>query len=300
MMQIESVKIAVRDLVDGYTNDDEEGVRGYHGKLDIRPPYQREFVYKDDQQQAVIRTVMRGFPLNSMYWVKRQEDNEIPYEVMDGQQRILSICQYVKGRFSILVDGQPKTFFNLTGDQRDSLLSHEIPIYVCSGTESEKLEWFKTVNIAGEKLTDQELRNAVYAGPFTAAAKKKFSKSTCVAYKVGNKYVNGDPIRQDYLETAIKWINHGDVEGYMSAHDLLPERHKLGAGCLCQVSEGNEGPALGASIQRVQGKGQRMGSEGDGEAHCRFDGRQGSHEEEGRLPVSADRRGKVSLPARFR
>ena len=216
-MKIELKEISISDLTKGYENDEEQGVRSYDGKLDIRPPYQREFVYKDEQQKAVIKTVSKGFPLNVMYWATRDDGT---FEVIDGQQRTLSICEYINGNFSVVFDddNNPKTFNNLTPDKQKQILDYKLTIYVCTGTASEKLDWFRTINIAGERLTEQELRNAVYAGTFTADAKKKFSKTNCVAYKIGNKLMSGNCIRQEYLETAISWINEDKVSEYMSAH----------------------------------------------------------------------------------
>ena len=182
MMTIKQIDVTVRDIVEGYVDNEEQGVRGYGGKLDIRPPYQREFIYSDAEQQAVIYTVMHNYPLNVMYWVKRSADAECPYEVMDGQQRTLSLCQYVAGYFSV----DFKNFFNLTPDVQKQILDYRLTVYVCEGPESEKLEWFKTINIAGKPLNEQEIRNAIYAGPFVSDAKRHFSKNNCGAYRLGN------------------------------------------------------------------------------------------------------------------
>lgn len=219
-MKIELERIKVRDLVEGYEDNDELGVRAYGGRLDVRPPYQREFVYKDKQRDAVIATLRRDFPLNVMYWAVLDEVDEdgVEFEIIDGQQRTISICQYVEGDFSVEIDGHQMAFHNLQDDQQEQILNYELMVYLCEGTDSEKLDWFKTINIAGEKLTDQELRNAVYHGPWVSAAKKYFSKTGCPAYAIGSDYMTGSPIRQDYLETAIQWINDGDVDGYMAAH----------------------------------------------------------------------------------
>ena len=215
-MKIELKEITVRDLTDGYADNDEDGVLGYSGKLDIRPPFQREFIYKDKQRDAVIDTVTKEFPLNVMYWAVRKDGN---YEVIDGQQRTISICQYVNGDFSI--DGM--YFSNLQDDQRQQILDYVCMIYFCSGTDSEKLDWFRTINIAGEEHTDQELRNAVYAGPWTADAKRYFSKTGCAAYGLAGDYLKGVAIRQDYLETAIDWHAQAGglrsmIEKYMGQH----------------------------------------------------------------------------------
>ncbi|GAA4817100.1 HNH endonuclease family protein [Nocardioides caeni] len=219
-MEIDLKRIKIRDLVEAYEDNDEAGVTGYDGNLDIRPAYQREFVYKDKQRAAVIETVRKKFPLNVMYWAVNVKDGEPDgtFEVIDGQQRTISICQYVEGDFSIEIDGHQMAFHNLQDDQQEQILDYELMVYLCEGTDSEKLDWFKTINIAGEKLTNQELRNAVYHGPWVSAAKRYFSKTGCPAYQIASDYMSGSPIRQDYLETAIEWINDGKVDEYMRDH----------------------------------------------------------------------------------
>lgn len=210
-MKIELQKIKIKDVFDGYKDSDEEGVTGFGGKLDIRPQYQRNFVYKDTQRNAVIDTIRKGFPLNVMYWNKKEDGT---FEVLDGQQRTISFCQYMQGDFSI----NNKYFHSLTNDEREQIENYDLYIYICDGTDSERLEWFRTINIAGEKLTDQELRNATYTGTWLTDAKRHFSKSNCAAYGLADKYMNGSPIRQDYLESALKWISGGQIEEYMSKH----------------------------------------------------------------------------------
>lgn len=210
-MEIKLKEIKIKDVIEGYINNEEDGVSGYNGKLNIRPKYQREFVYKDKQRDAVIATVRKDFPLNVMYWV---DNGNGTYEVLDGQQRTISICEYVTGNFSL----DYQYFHNLEKDEQEQILDYKLMIYFCKGTDKEKLEWFKTINIAGEKLFDQELRNAIYTGEWLTDAKRHFSKSNCAAYGLANNYLNGSPIRQDYLETAIKWLSDGKIEEYMAIH----------------------------------------------------------------------------------
>ena len=213
-MKIELHTIQVREVIAGYKDSAEEGVVAYGEKLDIRPKYQREFVYKDKQRDAVIETIKQDFPLNVMYWMVREDGN---YEVLDGQQRTISIGQYVIGDFSL----NNYYFHNLTTEEQDQILDYELMIYFCEGTDKERLDWFRIINIAGEKLTDQEIRNAVYTGPWLSDAKLKFSKSNCAAYLLANdggQLVSGSPIRQEYLETAVSWINDGEIEAYMAKH----------------------------------------------------------------------------------
>lgn len=214
-MKIELKQITVRDLVKDYQDSAESGVRAYGGLLDVRPPYQCEFVYKDKQRDAVIETVRQGFPLNVMYWAKRDDGT---FEVIDGQQRTISLCQYVAGDFAYLM----RYFHNLQADERQQLLDYELMVYVCEGSDSEKLKWFETINIAGEKLTQQELRNAVYHGSWLADAKRYFSKNSCTAYQIGQDYVSGSPIRQEFLEKALDWISNGQIEAYMAKHQHDP------------------------------------------------------------------------------
>ncbi len=217
-MEIRLEEHTISEIFNGYEDNDESGVVGYGGRLNIRPAFQREFVYKEKERNAVIDTVFKGFPLNVMYWV---EDGKGNYELLDGQQRTVSICQYCSGDFSVMIDESPKTFHNLTQFEKNNFLNYKLMIYICKGNDKEKLEWFKTINIAGAVLTAQELRNAIYTGPWLTDAKRYFSKSGCVAYKMANKYLNGEMNRQAYLKKALKWISAKegmDIEKYMSAH----------------------------------------------------------------------------------
>lgn len=210
-MKIELKEMTIRDVVDGYEDNGEEGVAGYNGLLNIRPKYQREFVYDDKKKQAVIDTIMNGFPLNVMYWVKLDDGT---FEVLDGQQRTISFCDYAKSNFSV----DYRYFHNLEDDEKEKFLDYPLSIYVCEGTDSEKLDWFRTINIAGEKLTDQELRNAVYAGEWLTDLKRYFSRNNCPGYNIGKDYMTGKPIRQDYVETVLRWISNDNIEEYMAQH----------------------------------------------------------------------------------
>ena len=250
-MNIELHKITVRELTRGYADNNENGVRAYGGRLDVRPPYQREFVYGEKERDAVIDTLTNGFPLNVMYWAVRNVADCVPqsgqpicedadgdrtdsicgdadgdrakYEIIDGQQRTISICQYVNGDFAFNF----RYFHNLQPDEQEQILNYELQVYICSGSDSEKLKWFKTINIAGKELTEQELRNAVYAGSWVSDAKRYFSKNGAPAAKIGGDYLTGSAIRQDYLETAIFWISDGNVEVYMSNHQHDPSAAPL-------------------------------------------------------------------------
>lgn len=203
-MKINLERIKIRDVFDGYVNNHEEGVVGYGGKLNIRPKYQREFIYKDAQRDLVLDTIKRGLPLNVIYWAKNQDGT---YEILDGQQRTISFCSYLNQEFSI----DYQYIHNLTEEEKEQILDYELMVYVCEGTEKEKLEWFKIINIAGEKLTNQELRNAIYTGEWLTNAKKYFSKTGCPAYNIASDYMQGSPIRQNYLEAVISWV--ADIEG---------------------------------------------------------------------------------------
>ncbi len=219
-MKIKLQEISIRDIAKDYVDNSEEGVSGYGGKLNIRPKYQREFIYDENKRNAVIDTINKGFPLNIMYWIKNHDGT---YEVLDGQQRTISFCQYVNNDFSI----NNRSFHNLTDTEKNQILDYKIMIYLCEGNDKEKLDWFKIINIAGEKLTEQELRNAVYTGTWLTNAKSIFSKNNCPAYLLSKDYVKGTPIRQDLLQTALNWISHGKIEEYMSIHQHDPNANEL-------------------------------------------------------------------------
>ena len=231
-MTIQLVHIKVRDLFNGYQDNRSNGVVAYGGTLDVRPAYQREFVYNPEQREAVIDTLSKGYPLNVMYWADQGGGR---YELIDGQQRTLSICTFLNNDFSCKeLFGIPLSlqFGSLTKDQQDKLLDYELTVYICDGTESEKLEWFKAINIAGEKLTNQELRNAVYKGSWVSDAKRYFSKTGCAAYGLGSMYLKGTAIRQDYLESVIYWYGDQampklDIEECMMKHQHDPKAQDL-------------------------------------------------------------------------
>jgi len=171
---------------------------------------------KDKQCDGVICTVIKGLPLNVMYWCRTGEDS---YEVLDGQQRYISVCEYVDGSFSV----DNRYFYNLPSDQKQKILDYQFFTYVCDGTDSEKLDWFRIINIAGEQLTDQELRNAVYADSWTSDAKRYFSKTGCAAGTLAGNYLKGASIRQEYLETAILWAASAQgqtIEAYIAQHQF--------------------------------------------------------------------------------
>jgi len=219
-MKIDLQEITVRELTNGYQDNQEGGVRGFGGLLDIRPPYQREFIYKDKQRDAVIETVLHSFPLNVMYWAVRDDGN---YEVIDGQQRTISISQYVQSEFPY----NNRFFHNLTDEEKERILDYTLMVYFCSGSAKERLDWFEKINIAGERLTEQELRNAVYSGSWVSDAKRYFSRNNCAAHGLGADYLSGASIRQDYLETTIKWISKNDILGYMATHQHDPNANEL-------------------------------------------------------------------------
>lgn len=215
----------VRDLVDGFVFDvaEDKGLYGLGGNLVIQPEYQRNYIYGNGKLDvAVIDTLMRANPLGLLYF------NVLPdggLEVLDGQQRITSVGRYVKDAFSIKVRGMEQHFSALPKHEQDALLDAEVLAYHCEGTEKEIKEWFETINIAGEKLTDQELRNAVFSGPFVSAARKVFSNSGNADTEKWAPYLKGDIKRQDYLAVALDWVSEGNIGDYMSAH-----RHDKGIG----------------------------------------------------------------------
>ena len=226
-MEIKLNEIKIKDLYDGYIDEGEDGVFAFDEKLSVRPPYQRELVYPEILQAAVIDSILKGYPINVMYWMiidkeKRDPESTVEYELLDGQQRTLSICRYIDGDFPVKVNGSPKFYSNLTADERRQINEYKLLVYFCEGDASERLQWFKVINTVGMALTDQEIRNAVYTGPWVMSAKKVFSKTGCYAYNLGSNYMKGETIRQDYLETVLKWACNKDhvdtIEEYMATH----------------------------------------------------------------------------------
>ena len=209
-MKIELHEIPISQVAEGYTESETDGVKGYGGKLDIRPPFQREFIYKDSQRDEVIRSIKRNFPLNVMYWVVNDGGM---YEMLDGQQRTISICRYIQGAFQV----DRMRFDSLTDAEKKHFLEYKLMVYFCEGDEREKWDWFNIVNIAGERLTPQELRNTVYPGAWLAHAKSLFSKRNGPAYNLASNYMRGEPIRQEYLEKVLEW--YSEYRGFKGKSD---------------------------------------------------------------------------------
>ena len=209
----------VRDIVDGFTYNEYEGkgLFGLSGRLTIQPEYQRNYIYADGKRDAaVIHSILHGYPLGLIYFNKVDGDR---LEVLDGQQRITSIGRYVQGNFAVVdSNGVPQYFSGLPQDKQELIMNTQLLVYECEGTESEIKEWFKTINIAGVPLNNQELLNAVYCGPFATAAKAEFSNSTNPQLQMWSTYVSGDVKRRDFLATALDWVSHGHIGEYMSAH----------------------------------------------------------------------------------
>jgi|SRR3989339_1502556 len=213
-METTHQRIKIKDVFNGYQDKNWDGVVGYSGKLDIRPIYQREFIYNPENERAVIDTILKKHPLNLMYWVKNGNN----FEVLDGQQRTLSFCRFLDHKYHIELNNEKRYWDTLLKEDLDRILNYELDVYVCEGTEKEILEWFKTINIKGKALNDQELLNATHTGTWLTDAKKYFSKPNCAAKGLGEDYVSASVERQEFLETALKWINNEDAQGYMAIH----------------------------------------------------------------------------------
>lgn len=214
--------ITVAKICDGFIYNELEGkgLYGLHGKLTIQPEYQRNYIYADSggkKEQAVIESLLKGYPLGLIYFNKVAKDK---FEVLDGQQRITSIGRFVTDKFAIMENGNPKIFSSLPADQQKKIRESKLLIYESEGTETEIKDWFKTINIAGVPLNDQELLNAVYSGPFVTKAKEEFSNSQNANIQKWSAYINakGGVNRQGYLERALDWVSKGDIGSYMSAH----------------------------------------------------------------------------------
>ncbi len=215
--------LTVADICDGFVYNQLEGkgLFGLGGKLTIQPEYQRNYIYAEGggkREQAVIQSLIKGYPLGLIYFNKVAADSGGKFEVLDGQQRITSIGRFVTDKFAIDDAGNPKYFSSLPKDQQKKINGSPLLIYECEGTETEIKQWFETINIAGVPLNEQELLNAIYSGPFVTKAKEEFSNSQNANIQKWSAYVRGSANRQDFLAVALEWVSKGDVGAYMSAH----------------------------------------------------------------------------------
>ena len=210
--------ITIKDICDGFVYNELEGkgLYGLSGKLTIQPEYQRNYIYADSKKDvAVIDSIISGYPLGLIYF---NEPENGRYEVLDGQQRITSFGRFVTNKFAIKVDGMEQYFSGLPENLQKKILEYPLTIYICQGEEKEIKDWFKTINIAGVPLNEQELRNAIYSGPFVTKAKEEFSNSQNANIQKWSAYISGSVNRQSFLETALEWVSDGNIEGYMSEH----------------------------------------------------------------------------------
>ncbi len=221
MKTILKINITVKDICDGFVYNELEGkgLFGLSGKLTIQPEYQRNYIYAADggkREVAVIESLLKGYPIGLLYFNKVSENN---LEVLDGQQRITSVGRFVTDKFAIKDEnGMEQYFGGLAKDKKAKILETTLLVYECEGAESEIKEWFKTINIAGVPLKNQELLNAIYSGPFVTLAKEEFSNSQNSNIQKWGAYVSGSVNRQDFLERAFEWVSKGNIEGYMSQH----------------------------------------------------------------------------------
>lgn len=209
----------IQDIIDGFEYNEYEGkgLFGLSGKLTIQPEYQRNYIYADGKRDvAVIDSIIKGYPIGLLYFNKTDED---AYEVLDGQQRITSIGRFIKGKFPwIDTNGHEQFYSGMAGTLQKKILETPLLIYVCEGDEPEIKDWFRTINIAGVPLTEQEILNAVYSGPFVTLAREEFSNSQNSLVQKWSAYISGDVKRQAYLECALDWVSHGAIDNYMSKH----------------------------------------------------------------------------------
>lgn len=211
-------EITVQELCEGFVYNEYEGkgLFGLNGKLTIQPEYQRNYIYADGKKDvAVINSILKGYPIGLIYFNKR-EDGQM--EVLDGQQRITSIGRFVTGKFAIVDNGTEQYFRGLSEEKKEKILNTKLLIYICEGTETEIKEWFKTINIVGVPLNQQETLNAIYSGKFVTKAKEVFSNSKNNNIIKWSSYISGAVNRQEYLECALKWVSKGNIDNYMSKH----------------------------------------------------------------------------------
>ena len=242
-MKIETIEKTVRELVSCYKDTGVDGsVFALGGRLNVRPAYQREYVYDDDKAAAVIKTILKGYPLNVFYWAVNEDGT---YEMLDGQQRTISICRFIKNignqALSISRDGVGDVYKSLKREDRKQILKYPLQICICTGSDDDKMDWFETINTVGSLLTKQEMRNAVYNGTWISDARKWFGVAKCEAYEIGKDLIAGgknvdkitprSPERQFYLEKAIEWAcgskKESVIRGYMRDRRRLPNADEL-------------------------------------------------------------------------
>jgi len=214
-------EITVKEICDGFVYNELEGkgLFGLSGKLTIQPEYQRNYIYASDggkKEMAVIESVLKGYPIGLIYFNKVSQDK---LEILDGQQRITSLGRFVTDKFAIKDEnGLEQYFSGMAKDKKTRIWETPLLIYECQGKESEIKEWFKTINIAGVPLNEQELLNAVYSGPFVTLCKEEFSNSQNANIQKWSAYIRGSANRQDFLACALGWVSKGDIGDYMSRH----------------------------------------------------------------------------------
>jgi len=230
MKTILKTTITVKEICDGFVYNELEGkgLFGLSGKLTIQPEYQRNYIYASDggkKEMAVIESILKGYPIGLIYFNKVSESN---LEVLDGQQRITSLGRFVSDKFAIKDEnGSPQYFGGMAKDKQTKILETKLTTYECEGKESEIKEWFKTINIAGVPLNDQELLNAVYSGPFVTLGKAEFSNSQNANIQKWSAYVSGSANRQEFLECALDWVSKGNIGDYMSRHRFDKDINEL-------------------------------------------------------------------------
>ena len=219
MKTILKTDITVEDICEGFVYNELEGkgLFGLSGKLTIQPEYQRNYIYADGKKDvAVIKSILNGYPLGLIYFVKVSEDN---FEILDGQQRITSIGRYVKNKFAVKDENNMEQYFDgIALDKQSKILKTKLTIYECEGEESEIKKWFQTINISGVPLNNQELNNAIFSGPFVTLAKAEYSNSQNANVQKWSAYIKGIVDRQQFLERALDWVSKGNITDYMSKH----------------------------------------------------------------------------------
>ncbi|WP_339857251.1 HNH endonuclease family protein [Pseudohongiella acticola] len=210
--------ITIKEICEGFVYNELEGkgLFGLSGKLTIQPEYQRNYIYADGKRDvAVIDSILKGYPIGLIYFNQAEEG----FEVLDGQQRITSIGRFVTEKFAVKDrNGHEQYYTGMAESQREQIMNTKLLVYVCEGDEPEIKDWFKTINIAGVPLTEQEILNAVYSGPFVTSAREEFSNSQNANIQKWSAYIAGDIKRQAYLEKALDWVSDGAIDSYMSKH----------------------------------------------------------------------------------
>lgn len=142
------------------------------GSLEMSPPFQRNPVWVERQKSYLIDTILNGFPIPEIYMQEKvTSSGKAKYIVVDGQQRIRAILDYLEGKFSIDLTDSPNWgdmyFDDLSEEDKQVVFSYKFVIRNLPQIDDVMLrDIFQRLNRNVVALNRQELRHAIYWGKF--------------------------------------------------------------------------------------------------------------------------------------